>query len=292
MSISTPLPAPALPRRRAPGRRLRRREPVAAPLRFLLLVIYAVPVLWIVLTSLKSAGDVISSQASVLFTPTLDAYAAALGNSELFVALGQSLVIAAGTTALTLAIAIPAGYGLARVDSRITTVGLGLLIVLQMVPQTANVIPLFQIFGSWGLLDQNVGVIVADTALLVPFAVLLMRPFFRSVPQALEEAAAIDGASTMRTFFAVMLPIARNGVATTGTLVFLLSWGEFLYAVNFFLSPGNYPLSALLAQQVSAFGINWPGLMALAVITSVPILVLFVATYRLLREGLTLGAVK
>lgn len=202
------------------------------------------------------------------------------------------MVIAAGTTALTLAIAIPAGYGLARVDSRVTTIGLGLLIVLQMVPQTANVIPLFQIFGSWGLLDQNLGVIVADTALLIPFAVLLLRPFFRAVPVALEEAASIDGASTLRTFFSVMLPVARNGVATTGTLVFLLSWGEFLYAVNFFLSPGNYPLSALLAQQVSAFGINWPGLMALAVITSVPILILFVFTYKLLREGLTMGAVK
>jgi multiple sugar transport system permease protein len=295
VSASTPVIAPAAaPTHVAPARRPRRRhpEPIARTLRFVLLLVYGIPILWIVLTSLKSGGDVISSQASVIFAPTLDAYSSALSNSGLFVALGQSLVIAIGTTALTLAIAIPAGYGLARVDSRITTIGLGLLIVLQMVPQTSNVIPLFQIFGSWGLLDQNVGVIIADTALLIPFAVLLMRPFFRSVPPALEEAAAIDGASTMRTFFSVMLPIARNGVATTGTLVFLLSWGEFLYAVNFFLSPGNYPLSALLAKQVSAFGINWPGLMALAVITSVPILILFVATYRLLREGLTLGAVK
>lgn len=294
MSVITPdivpgAPAPdAAPRRRRP----RRFEPIAGPLRFVLLLVYAVPIVWIVLTSLKSPGDVISSQASVIFTPTLDAYIGALGSSGLFTALLQSVVIAAGTTALTLAIAIPAGYGLARVDSRITTIGLGLLIVLQMVPQTANVIPLFQIFGSWGLLDQNLGVIVADTALLIPFAVLLLRPFFRAVPVALEEAASIDGASTLRTFFSVMLPVARNGVATTGTLVFLLSWGEFLYAVNFFLSPGNYPLSALLAQQVSAFGINWPGLMALAVITSVPILILFVFTYKLLREGLTMGAVK
>jgi multiple sugar transport system permease protein len=294
MSVITPdivptAPTPeAAPRRRRP----RRFEPIAGPLRFVLLLVYAVPILWIVLTSLKSPGDVISSQASVIFTPTLDAYIGALGSSGLFTALLQSVVIAAGTTALTLAIAIPAGYGLARVDSRLTTIGLGLLIVLQMVPQTANVIPLFQIFGSWGLLDQNLGVIVADTALLIPFAVLLLRPFFRAVPVALEEAASIDGASTLRTFFSVMLPVARNGVATTGTLVFLLSWGEFLYAVNFFLSPGNYPLSALLAQQVSAFGINWPGLMALAVITSVPILILFVFTYKLLREGLTMGAVK
>jgi len=294
MSVITPDIVPAAPTPKAAPRRRRPRrfEPIAGPLRFVLLLVYAVPILWIVLTSLKSPGDVISSQASVIFAPTLDAYIGALGNSGLFTALLQSVVIAAGTTALTLAIAIPAGYGLARVDSRITTIGLGLLIVLQMVPQTANVIPLFQIFGSWGLLDQNLGVIVADTALLIPFAVLLLRPFFRAVPVALEEAASIDGASTLRTFFSVMLPVARNGVATTGTLVFLLSWGEFLYAVNFFLSPGNYPLSALLAQQVSAFGINWPGLMALAVITSVPILILFVFTYKLLREGLTMGAVK
>lgn len=292
--ISAPTPSRAATRSNAPRprRKLRRFEPVAGPLRVVLLLIYAIPILFIVLTSLKDRSDVISSQSSFLFTPTLDAYTAALSNQGLFVALQQSLTIAAGTTALTLLIAIPAGYGLARVDSRITTIGLGLLIVLQMVPQTANVIPLYQIFGAWGLLDQNIGVIIADTALFVPFAILLLRPFFRAVPEALEEAASIDGATVARTFWSIMLPIARNGVATTGTLVFLLSWGEFLYAVNFFLSPGNYPLSALLAQQVSAFGIDWPGLMALGVITSVPILILFFFTYRLLREGLTLGAVK
>lgn len=272
--------------------RLGLKEPVASPLRLVLFLIYGIPLFWIVLTSLKSPDQVISSQASLVFSPTLDAYVDALRDSGLYTALQQSVVIATGTTALALAIAIPAGYGLARVDSRLTTIGLGMLIVLQMLPQTSNVIPLYQIFASWNLLDQNLGVIVADAALLVPFAILLMRPFFRAVPVALEEAAALDGARTFRTFWSVMLPIARNGIATTGTLIFLLAWGEFLYAINFFLTPGNYPLSALLAQQVSAFGIDWPGLMALAVITSIPIMLLFLFTYRLLREGLTLGAVK
>jgi multiple sugar transport system permease protein len=276
------------------GARLRRifAEPVAGAFRILLFLMYAIPLAWIVLTSLKSARDVVGSQSSLLFTPTVDAYASALQNTGLYVAMQQSFVIATGTMLLTLAIAIPAGYGLARVESRLTTIGLGLLIVLQMMPQTANVIPLFQIFGAWGLLDTNLGLIIADSALLIPFAVLLLRPFFRAVPAALEEAASIDGASVLRTFFSIMLPMVRNGIATTGTLVFLIAWGEFLYAVNFFLTPVNYPLSALLASQVSAFGIDWPGLMALAVITSIPILVLFLFTYRLLREGLTLGAVK
>jgi multiple sugar transport system permease protein len=275
--------------RRRPGKQ---RTPVALAMRILLFLLYGIPILWIILTSLKNSGDVLSDSAAFFFTPTLDAYVAVFQTSGLFAAAGQSFIIAASTTVLTLAVAIPAGYALARVGGRITTICLGLLIVLQMVPQTATVIPLFQIFGNWGLLDNTFGVILADTALLIPFAIILMRPFFRAVPEALEESASIDGASTWRSFYSVVLPVARNGVATTGTLVFLLSWGEFLYAVNFLLSPGSYPLSALLAQQVSAFGINWPGLMALAVITSIPILVLFALTYRLLREGLTLGAVK
>lgn len=263
--------------------------PVNTAVKVLLTLAYGVPILWIVLTSFKTSADVFGS--AFVFRPVVTAYVNAL-NGALYTALGQSVVIAAGTTALTLAIAIPAGYGLARTRGWAISVGLGLLIVLQMLPQTANVIPLFQIFGSWGLLDRTLGVIIADTALLTPFAIILLRPFFRAVPPQLEEAAAIDGASTFRAFRSVVLPVARNGVATTGTLVFLLAWGEFLYAVNFFLSPGTYPLSALLAQQVSAFGIDWPGLMALAVLTSIPVLLIYSVTYRLLRDGLTVGAVK
>jgi len=109
---------------------------------------------------------------------------------------------------------------------------------------------------------------------------------------AIEEAASIDGAANFKSFRLIALPLARNGIATTGTLVFLIAWGEFLYAVNFFISPGKYPLSALIASQVSAFGIDWAGLMALAVLTSIPILVVFSFTYRLLQEGITIGAVK
>ena len=265
--------------------------PVTTGIKVLLTLMYGVPILWILLTSVKSSGDVFSTRASFMFRPVTTAYVEAL-DGALVDALRQSVAIATVTTALTLLVAIPAAYGLARTRGWITTVGLGMLIVLQMMPQTATVIPLFQIFGRWSLLDRTLGVVIADTALLIPFAGLLLRPFFRSVPRELEEAGAIDGATVLRTFWSVVLPVARNGIFTVGTVVFLLSWGEFLYAVNFFLSPGSYPLSALLAQQVSAFGIDWPGLMALAVLTSIPILIVFASTYRLLRDGLTVGAVK
>lgn len=265
--------------------------PVAVAVKILLTLMYGVPILWIVLTSFKSSQDVFDPGAALVFRPVATAYVEAL-DGALLEALRQSVIIAVGTTALALAVAVPAAYGLARISGRTASVGLAMLIVLQMTPQTATVIPLFQIFGSWTLLDTILAVVLADAALLIPFATLLLRPFFRAVPFELEEAGAIDGASALRTFASIALPVARNGVFTVGTLVFLLAWGEFLYAVNFFLSPGSYPLSALLAQQVSAFGIDWPGLMALAVLTSIPILIVFTASYRLLRDGLTVGAVK
>ncbi|MBW0254005.1 carbohydrate ABC transporter permease [Cellulomonas sp. PS-H5] len=265
--------------------------PLAVAAKVLLTLMYGVPILWILLTSVKSSDDVFDPSRTFLFRPVTTAYVEAL-SGDLFRALLQSVIIATSTTALVLVIAIPAAYGLARTRGWLPTVALGLLIVLQMMPQTATVIPLFQAFSGWRLLDTTMAVVLADAALLTPFATLLLRPFFRAVPPQIEEASSIDGAGMLRTFWSVVLPVARNGVATVGTLTFLLAWGEFLYAVNFYLTPGQYPLSALLAQQVSAFGINWPGLMALAVLTSIPILVVFSSTYRLLRDGLTVGAVK
>lgn len=272
--------------------RLIPKTPVASGLRLVLFLMYGIPIVWIITTSLKKPGDVLARGSAIFFEPTFDAYVAALTNNGLVGAALQSLIIATSTTVLTLVLAVPAAYYLARANGIVSTALLSALIVLQIMPQTSMVIPLFQVFGDWRILDKTVAVIVADTALLTPFAILLLRPFFRSIPETLEEAASIDGASTWRTFRSVLVPLLSNGIATTATLIFLISWGEFLYAINFFLTPSNYPLSGLLAQQVSAFGINWPGLMALAVITSIPILILFTFTYRFLKEGLTLGAVK
>lgn len=265
--------------------------PVVVLVKLAFTLMYGVPLAWIVLTSFKSSADVFSADSAIIFEPTLEAYRRSLG-SGLYDALIQSVLIATGTTAMVLLIAIPAAYALARVAHWSISLGLVALIILQMMPQTAQVIPLFGLFGNWGLLDSLTGVIIADTALLTPFATLLLRPFFRAVPMSLEESGALDGAGVFRTFWSVVLPLARNGVLTVGSITFLLAWGEFLYAVSFLLSPGGYPLSALLSQQVSAFGIDWPGLMALAVLTSIPILIVFTASYRLLRDGLTVGAVK
>lgn len=271
---------------------LKRREPVCFALRCLLYVVYGVPLLWIVLTSLKRQGDVLSSQASIFFTPTLDAYRDALSNPQLFSSLKQSIIIAAGAMLLCLLFSVPLAYALAKVNSKIVVLGLSLLIILQMIPQTANIIPLFTIYSRLGLLDNTFGVILADAIMLIPWATLLIRPFYAVIPDALEEASAIDGAGRFRTFFMIVLPIVRNGIFTVGALIFLSAWGEMMYAINLFLTPAKYPMSALIAQQTSSFGVDWPSMMAFAAISAIPVLIVYSVSYRQLRDGLTVGSVK
>lgn len=284
-----PTPLAAAP---AARRRKRNREPVASSVRAGLYVVYGLPLVWIVLTSLKEQGAVLGSSPFAPFTPTFGAYRAAIADAGLSTALLQSAQIAIGTTALVALIGVPLAYALARVNGVLASSVLGLLIFLQMVPQTANIIPLYAFFSHVGLLDTTASLILADSAMLLPWATLLLRPFFTAVPDAIEEAAAIDGAGRFRTFISVVVPIVRNGIATVSALIFLVSWGEFLYAINLLVSPINYPMSALIAQQTSGYGINWPGLMALAVLSSIPLLIVYIASFRLLREGLTVGSTK
>jgi ABC-type glycerol-3-phosphate transport system permease component len=169
---------------------------------------------------------------------------------------------------------------------------LTVLLILQMVPQPMTVIPLYGVLLRWHLLGSVAGLIVADTALVLPFSVLLLRPFALAVPRALYEAAALDGASGLQTFRRIVLPLLRNGIATVASMVFIIVWGEFIYAINFINQGASFPVSALLAQQISEYSANWNRLMALALLTSLPLLAVFLFAQRRLTAGLTLGAVR
>lgn len=257
----------------------------------LLLLIYAVPLLYLVLTSLKPNQDVVAHSASLIFVPTLQGYVSAFQQGILSAAL-STVLIAGMTTIVCLVIGLPTAYGLARSRTILIPIGLAVLIILQMIPQTSTLIPLYQVLGSWGLLGSYPGLVVADAAMLLPFTIVLLRPFFVSVPQELEEAAAMDGASRLGAFVRIVLPVVRNGVMTVGTLVFIITGGEFIYAVSFLSNPQQYPLSATVAQQISQYGVDWPALMAIAVLASIPTLIVFAVGQRTLVRGLSLGAVK
>lgn len=259
---------------------------------FFLLLLYGVPLVWIVLSSLKSNREIFANPASIVFSPTLSAYQTLWQDGTLLSALLNSVIIAVATTILTLVLSIPTAYGLDRAGGTFLSLGLGALVLLQMIPQTASVIPLYRVFGTWQLLGTLFGLILANTALLIPFTVLILRPFVSAVPREIEEAAAIDGAGPLTIFARIVTPLIANGAATAASVVFILSWGEFLYAVSFLTDPATYPVSALISQQISSYGISWADLMALAAVGSLPILIVFVLAQRRLASGLSLGAVK
>ncbi len=257
-----------------------------------LILAYGLPLLWMLATSFKSNTAIFANPAGIAFTPSFQSYVQIAREGTLGGAALNSALIAAGTTLLTLLLGVPTAYGLARARGRIVSVGLGILVMLQMIPQTATIIPLYRVLGAWGLLGSIPGVILADTALFLPFTVLMLRPFVNGIPEGIEEAASIDGAAAAAVFLRIVVPLLSNGVATAASLIFILSWGEFLYAISILTDPRTSPISALISQQVSAYGTSWSGLMALAVVGSLPILLVFVVAQRRLASGLSLGAVK
>lgn len=257
-------------------------------------LVYLLPLVWIVLTSLKTNNQVLTDPNALLFVPTLETYATVLGDGV--GAIVTSLQIAALTTVVVLLVGVPAAFALARRIStrwaRVIAVVLAALLVLQMVPQPMTVIPLYSVLANWGLLGTLPGLILADIALMLPFAVMLLRPFVLAIPPELYEAAQLDGAGTLHTFRSIVLPLLSNGIFTVMSVVFISTWGEFVYAINFLPEGTVLPVSGLLAQQNSIYASSWNTLMALAVLTSLPLLVVFAFTQRRLIDGLSLGAVK
>ncbi|MCH1868527.1 carbohydrate ABC transporter permease [Nocardioides sp. CFH 31398] len=275
------------------------RRPVRLPrpgtlVALLLGVVYLVPLLWIVLTALKSDEVIASQPNAIVFTPSLSTFSDILEVASTSV--WTSFRVAAAVTVLVLAVAVPAAYALGRRTgpwwARVVAWVLALFLVLQMVPQPMAVIPLYGILAEWQLVNDVWGLVLADVALLAPFAVLLMRPFVLGIPTELYEAAQMDGASGFRTFRSIVLPMLPNGIATVGAIVFIITWGEFIYATTLLTDPAQLPVSGLLAQQTSLYATSWNRLMGLALLTSIPLLVVFLVAKRRLVEGLSVGAVK
>lgn len=255
---------------------------------------YLLPLIWIVLTSLKTNSQVLQDPNALVFAPTLSTYAQVIGSG--LGAIVTSLQIGVIVTLTVLVVAVPAAFALARRISRfwarVIAVVLAVLLVLQMVPQPMTVIPLYSVLASWGILGTLPGLILADIALFLPFAIMLLRPFVLSIPTALYEAAEIDGASTWQSFRSITVPMLSNGIFTVMSVIFISAWGEFVYAINFLPEGTVLPVSGLLAQQNTTYAANWNSLMALAVLTSLPLLIVFLFTQRRLINGLSLGAVK
>jgi len=204
----------------------------------------------------------------------------------------SSLIIALGTTAVTLAIALPAAHALARYRFRVTALLVASLLIAQILPSIVIANSLFLVYHRLHLLNSYPGLIIADASYAVPFSILVLRAFMLGLPRDVLAAARVDGATEWRAFTRVVLPMSRSAVITVALFAFLNGWGDFIFALTLLNGNTFEPVTLSIYTYVGEFSQNWGEAMALAVFAVLPAAMLLIAAQRYIAAGLTVGSVK
>jgi multiple sugar transport system permease protein len=268
-----------------------RRSLGSTVLALLLTALMLFPVYWMLNVSLTPQQDMRKSPPDLLpLHPTFEGYRAVLHDQLPY--LGTSLLIGLGTVAVTLVLSAPAGFALAKLRPRGGGVlGLALLIA-QMVPGIVMAMGFYAVFLSGSMLNTWWGLIIADSTIAVPFAVMIFTAFMSGIPGELIAAARIDGASTWRTFRSVVLPVSRNAAVTVSLFSFLWAWSDFVFANTLDGGGDLRPITLGIYHYIGNNNQEWNAIMATAVVASLPAAVLLVLAQRYVAAGVTAGAVK
>jgi len=271
---------------------MRLRRAALLALAVVMLAGWAFPVVWAFLTSLKTERDVLAYPPKLLFTPTLANYADVLfGSASLLPNLFSSFVVASLATMLTIVVAVPAAYALARLELPARRSTGFYVLATQMLPPVGLIIPYYLVLQKLSALDTYSGLVAIYLTFSLPFAIWLMVSYFEDIPREMEEAALLDRAGRLRALWYVILPQARGGIAVTTIFVFLNAWNEFLFAV---VLGGNRVRTVTVAMFnfISVEQTLWAKLAAGAVLAMAPVIVLGLLAQRHIVKGLTVGAVK
>ncbi len=272
-------------------RRINRRQGIKLALTAmwcLIAPIYLFPYIWMVMTGFRRPVDTLALR--FWFTPTLDGFESIFGTVGFQNYMMNSVLVAVPATLLVVAIASPAAYALTQLRMR-GRFFLAAILVARMIPGIAILIPIYLTASHAGLLDTRFVLIVIYTAFNLPFAIWLLRGFFREVPAEVREAAIIDGCTEFRVFRSMMLPLLAGGLVATGVFVFIAAWNEFLFALALTQShAATAPLSVIGFRN--EYGVQWGAIGAAALMISTPVVVFAVAMQRYLVRGLTMGSVK
>ncbi len=258
-------------------------------LAILIAIVYLFPVYWMIATSLKVPSSLFAFPPQIFPNPiSFAAYEdVVLGSASTVRAIGNSFVIASGTMVLTILIAAPAAYALARLKLRFTAWIVFLMLVAQMLPTINIALPLFALFTQFGLVNNYLGLILANASLTIPLAIVILRPYFLTVPESLIDAALLDGCNKWTAFLRIVVPTTRNGVISAATITFFTGWGEFVFALTLAINEKMQPISVILSRYIGDFGTQWNNLMAVSTVRALPIIILFVLLQRFVVGGLT-----
>ena len=204
----------------------------------------------------------------------------------------NSVVIAAITSALGIALSCTAGYAMSRFTFPGREMGMNLFLITQMFPGVVMAIPLYILMDELGLLNSIWGLSLAYASTAIPFCTWNLKGYFDTIPSELEEAARMDGASQWVIFTQIVLPLSKPALAVTGLFSFMTAWNEFILAATFLSDESAFTLPVLLQSYVGDFGTEWGKFAAGAIIASAPVMLLFFMLQKNLVEGLTAGSVK
>ena len=249
------------------------------------------PLYWIVNLSFMHQTDLLRNPPPFIPpNPSLDAYQAAISTAGGYIQ--SSFIYAIGTVFVTMIVATPAAYALATIRARIGSLLLFALVLAQMAPGFVVANSLYSAFNTLGLLNSYQAVILADSTIAVPFAIIIMRAFMLGIPPELGEAARVDGAGQLRIFWSVYLPLSRTALITASLFSFLFGWGDFLFALILNSNPDHTPITVGIYRFIGAYSVEWPSVMATAVIAIIPATILLALAQQYIAAGITAGAVK
>ena len=256
-------------------------------------VVFLFPIYWMLQISFKS--DMETFGKVLTFFPhqfTIDPWMANLGDKNFLESLRNSFINGFLTMVLTVLFGIPAAYGMGRYKLKGYQAFLLIFLVAQMLPASLMLTPMYLTFNKMHLLGTFFAPPIAIAAGSVPFAVVTLRPYFKSVPVALDEAARIDGCSSLKSFFLVMIPAVKTGIITIITISFLNGWNDLMYTMTFNVKPEMRPLTANIHKFQSKYGTKWNCIMAYGAILVLPVIIMFIFLQKYIVGGMTAGAVK
>ena len=257
------------------------------------LVITLFPLYWIALTSIKSPGTI--NRFPIEYwpsEPSLENYISLFQKSSFGVFLGNSALVAVVGGAVATLIALLSAYVLARFEFRGKGAILIAFLLTQMIPAFIALGPLYSMMTDLGLVDTKPGLILVYIAICIPFSTVMLRGFFENVPDALEEAAMIDGCSRLGALFRVLVPVMTPGIIAAFIFNFVNCWNELFLSVVLMNTDANRTVPSALNGFISTFNIDWGSMSAAAVLTILPTMAMFALASRWIVQGLTAGAVK
>lgn len=281
------------PDSREPGLRRRPRKPVSRLVVLVILWGYALvsvlPLLTMVLNSLRTNRDLATNPLGFPTAPDFTSYQRAWVEASFSTYFFNSVLVTVSSVLLSTAVSLFAAYALARSRHKIMRVIESVFISGLMMPVFLMIVPIFYLLDSFGLVSTRIGLIMVYAAVSIPFSVFVLTTFFRQLPDELEEAARIDGASPLQMFWMVAVPLVKPAIATVVVFRFVPIWNDFFYPLILIRQKANYTLPVGLTTFFGEYQTNWSTLFAGLVIATLPLVLLFLVATKQIVSGLTAG---